>query len=39
MQNTSYMTVLLGNFNAKCSKWHQHDKTNVEGMAAQNIST
>ena len=33
MQNTPYMMVLLGDFNAKCTNWYRHDKTNFEGIA------
>ena len=39
MQNTPYMMVLLGDFNAKCTNWYKHDKTNFEGRAIENIST
>ena len=38
MQNTPY-TMVLGDFNAKCSNWYRHDKTNFEGMAIDNISS
>ena len=39
MQNTPYMMVLLGDFNAKCTNWYKHDKTNFEGIAIENISS
>ena len=38
MQNTPYMMVLLGDFNAKSTNWHKHNKTNFEGIAIVNIS-
>ena len=38
MPNTPYMMVLLGDFNAKCTNWYKHDKTNFEGIAIENIS-
>ena len=38
MQNTPYMMVLLGDFNAKWTIWYKHDKKNFEGIAVQNIS-
>ena len=38
MQNTPYMMVLLGDFNAKCTIGYKHDKTNFEGVAIDNIS-
>ena len=39
MQNTPYMMVLLGDFNAKYTNWYKHDKTNFEGIAIENISS
>ena len=39
MQNTPHMMVLLGDFNAKCTNWYNHDKTNFEGIAIENISS
>ena len=39
MKNTPYMMVLLGDFNAKCTNWYKHDKTNFEGIATENISS
>ena len=39
MKNTPYMMVLLGDFNAKCTNWYKHDKTNFEGIAIENISS
>ena len=33
MQNTPYIMVLLGHFNAKCTNWYKHDETNFEGIA------
>ena len=39
MQNTPYTMVRLGGFNAKCTSWHKHDKTNFEGIAIENISS
>ena len=39
MQNTPYMMVLLGDFNAKCINWYKHDKTNFEGIALESISS
>ena len=38
MQNVPYMMVLLGDFNAKCTNWYKHDKTNFEGKTIENIS-
>ena len=38
MQNTPYMMFLVGHFNAKCTNWYKHDKTNFEGIAIENIS-
>ena len=35
MKNTPYMMVLQGDFNAKCTNWYKHDKTNF----IQNISS
>ena len=32
MKNTPYMMILLGDFNAKCTNWYKHDKTNFEGI-------
>ena len=31
--------VLLGDFNAKCTNWYKHDKTNFEGIVLENISS
>ena len=31
------MMVLIGDFNAKCTNWYKHDKTNFEGIAKENI--
>ena len=39
MKNTPYMMVLLSDFNAKCTNWYKHDKTNFEGIAIENISS
>ena len=39
MKNTPYMMVLLGDFNAKCTNWYKHDKTNFEGIAIENNSS
>ena len=39
MKDTPYMMVLLGDFNAKCTNWYKHDKTNFEGIAIENISS
>ena len=39
MQNTPYAMVRLGGFNAKCTSWYKHDKTNFEGIAIENISS
>ena len=39
MKNTPYMTVLLGDFNAKCSNWYKHEKRNFEGIAIEHISS
>ena len=39
MKNTPYMMVLLGDFNANCTNWYKHDKTNFEGIAIENISS
>ena len=39
MQNTLYMMVLFGDFDAKCTNWYKHDKTNFEGIAIENISS
>ena len=39
MQNTQYITVLPSDFNAKCTNWYQHDKTNFQGIAIENISS
>ena len=39
MQNTPYMMVFLGDFNAKCTNWYKHVKTNFEGIATENISS
>ena len=37
MQNTPYMMVLIGDFDAKCTNLYKHDKTNFEGIAKENI--
>ena len=37
MQNTPYMMVLIGDFNAKCTNLYKHDKTNFERIAKANI--
>ena len=37
MQNTPYMMVAIGDFNAKCTNWYKHDKTNFKGTAKENI--
>ena len=39
MQNTPYRMVLLSDFNAKCTNWYKHDKTNFEGIVIENISS
>ena len=39
MQNTPYMMVFLGDFNAKCTNRYKHDKINLEGIAIENISS
>ena len=37
MQNTPYMMVPLGDFNAKCTNCYKYGKTNFEGRAIENI--
>ena len=39
MKNTPCVMVLLGDYNAKCTNWYKHDKTNFEGIAIENISS
>ena len=39
MQNTPYLIFLLSCFNAKCTNWYKHDKTNFKGIAIENISS
>ena len=31
--------ILIGDFNAKCSKWCSSDKNNIAGLAVGNITT
>ena len=38
IQNTPDMMVLLRDFNATCTNWYTHDKTNFEGIAIEDIS-
>ena len=37
IQSTSYIAVLVGDFNAKCTNWYKHDTTNFEGITIDNI--
>ena len=37
--NQPVCSVLLGDFNAKCSKWCSSDKNNIAGLEIDNITT
>ena len=37
--NQPACSVLLGDFNAKCSKWCSSDKNNIAGLEIDNITT
>ena len=37
--NQAACSILIGDFNAKCSKWCSSDKNNIAGLEIENITT
>ena len=38
-QKGSFLTTIIGDFNAKSCNWYSHDKTNFEGSAIESITS
>ena len=38
-QNGSFLTTIIGDFNAKSCNWYYHDKTSFEGSTIESISS
>ena len=38
-QKGSFLTTIIGNFNAKSCNWYSHDKTNFEGSTIERITS
>ena len=39
VQKGSFLTTIIGNFNAKSGNWYSHDKTSFEGSTAESITS
>ena len=37
-QKSSFLTTIIGDFNAKSCNWYSHDKTSFEGITIENIT-
>ena len=38
-QKGSFLTTIIGDFNAKSCSWYSHDKTNFEGTTIERITS
>ena len=38
-QKCSFLTAIIGNFNAKSCNWYNHNKTSVEGSPTESITS
>ena len=38
-QKGSFLTTIIGDFNAKSCKWYSHDKTNFEGSTIESMTS
>ena len=39
VQKGSFLTTIIGDFNAKSCNWYSHDKTNFEGSTIENVTS